>query len=69
MAKPHRESEVVSYNPVSRLPDIDRLEGFRPGGKSLYKRVLVLVRKDDKTMLAAWTYVAGDHLRKQLCND
>ena len=56
-------------DPASRLPDIDRLEGFHPCGRSLYKRVLVLVRKDDKTMLTAWTYVAGDHLRKQLCND
>ena len=25
----------------SRLPCIDRLEGFRPGGSSLYRRVLV----------------------------
>ena len=62
--------ELLCFDdPAARLPDIDRLEGFRPGGKSLYKRVLVLVRKDDKTMLTAWTYVAGDHLRKQLCND
>ena len=69
MAMLRRESAVVSCDPASRLPDIDRLEGFRPGGKSLYKRVLVLVRRDDKTMLTAWAYVAGDHLRKQLCND
>ncbi len=33
--------ELVSFNdPESRLPAIDRLEGFRPGGSSLYRRVL-----------------------------
>lgn len=34
--------ELLTFdNPESRLPAIDRLEGFRPGGSSLYRRVLV----------------------------
>jgi hypothetical protein len=28
-------------DPETRLPPLDRLEGFRPGGRSLYRRVLV----------------------------
>ena len=34
--------EVLTFDdPESRLPAIDRLEGFRPDGPSLYRRVLV----------------------------
>ena len=34
--------ELLSFDdPESRLPAIDRLEGFRPDGPSLYRRVLV----------------------------
>ena len=34
--------ELLTFDdPDSRLPAIDRLEGFRPGGSSLYRRVLV----------------------------
>ena len=34
--------ELLSFDdPEFRLPAIDRLEGFRPGGSSLYRRVLV----------------------------
>ena len=52
-SRPERESaragawgvvygELLTFNdPESRLPSIDRLEGFRPGGLSLYRRVLV----------------------------
>ncbi len=36
--------ELLTFDdPESRLPAIDRLEGFRPGASSLYRRVLVLV--------------------------
>ena len=74
VAQPNRwylvPGELLSFaGPASRLPDIDRLEGFRPGGSSFYKRVLVLARGEHKTMLTAWTYVAGNLLRKQLCNN
>ncbi len=62
--------ELLCFDdPASRLPDIDRLEGFHPSGQSLYRRVLVPVHRDHKTMLTAWTYVVGELLRKQLCND
>ena len=42
-------------DPETRLPAIDRLEGFRPGGRSLYRRVLapVLVKETWRT---AWVY-------------
>ena len=43
-------------DPDSRLPAIDRLEGFRPGGRSLYRRVLVPVLANG-TWRAAWVYV------------
>ncbi len=46
---------LVFDDPEIRLSAIDRLEGFRPGGRSLYRRVLVPVRvKDSYTV--AWTY-------------
>ena len=42
-------------DPDFRLPAIDRLEGFRPGGSSLYRRVLVPVAVSDTHQLA-WVY-------------
>ena len=46
---------LVFDDPETRLPAIDRLEGFRPGGRSLYRRVLVPVwMKETRTV--AWTY-------------
>lgn len=48
-------------DPESRLPAIDRLEGFHPGGSCLYRRVLVPVRANG-TGLPAWLYVVGDRL-------
>lgn len=34
--------ELFTFDdPETRLPSIDRLEGFRPSGRSLYRRVLV----------------------------
>ncbi len=38
-----------------RLPAIDRLEGFRPGGSSLYRRVLVPAAVNGSQELA-WAY-------------
>ena len=46
---------LVFDDPETRLPAIDRLEGFRPGGRSLYRRVLVPVRVKD-SFTVAWTY-------------
>ncbi|MCD6304954.1 MAG: gamma-glutamylcyclotransferase [Deltaproteobacteria bacterium] len=44
-------------DPESRLPAIDRLEGFHPGGPSLYKRVLVPVCSGGRTA-PTWLYTA-----------
>ena len=52
--------EILTFDdPVIRLPAIDRLEGFHPGGPCLYRRVLIPVRANG-TMLPAWLYVVGD---------
>ena len=42
-------------DPQTRLPPIDRLEGFRPAGRSLYRRVLVRATVDGARQLA-WVY-------------
>jgi len=50
------QGELVSYNnPLRDLPPIDRLENFRPGGHSMYLRVLVAARCG-RSVLPAWTY-------------
>ncbi|RCK79241.1 MAG: hypothetical protein OZSIB_0355 [Candidatus Ozemobacter sibiricus] len=50
--------EILTFDdPVIRLPAIDRLEGFHPGGPCLYRRVLVPVQVNG-TVLPAWLYVA-----------
>ena len=46
---------LVFDDPEIRLPAIDRLEGFHPGGRSLYSRVLVPMRVRD-AFTVAWTY-------------
>lgn len=48
--------ELLSFDdPESRLPAIDRLEGFRPDRPSLYRRVLVPARVGGIRALA-WVY-------------
>ena len=48
--------ELLTFDdPEARLPAIDYLEGFRPGGRSLYRRVLVPVVVGDAHQLA-WVY-------------
>ena len=50
--------ELLTFDdPETRLPAIDRLEGFHPGGPCLYRRVLVSARVHG-TVLSAWLYVA-----------
>ncbi len=52
--------ELLTFDdPVIRLPAIDRLEGFHPGGPCLYRRVLVPVRTNG-TEFPGWLYVTGD---------
>ena len=48
--------ELLTFDdPESRLPTIDRLEGFRLGGSSLYRRVLVPATVNGARDLA-WVY-------------
>jgi gamma-glutamylcyclotransferase (GGCT)/AIG2-like uncharacterized protein YtfP len=50
--------ELLAFDdPATRLPSIDRLEGFHPGASCHYRRVLVAVRTKG-TLLPAWLYVA-----------
>ncbi len=52
--------ELLTFDdPENRLPAIDRLEGFHPGGPCLYRRVLVPVCMNRGNRLVAWVYVAG----------
>ncbi len=44
------------------LPPIDRLEGFRPGMPSLYRRALVPILVDSGESVLAWCYVAGEYI-------
>ncbi len=49
--------EILTFDdPETRLSAIDRLEGFYPGGPSLYRRVLVPVYIVGQKLLA-WLYV------------
>ena len=48
--------ELVTFtDPQRDLPPIDRLEGFRLGGHSMYQRVMVAVLCG-RTSIPAWTY-------------
>ncbi len=51
--------ELMTFDdPAERLRAIDRLEGFVPGGPSLYRRVLVpALSEGDANPIAAWAYV------------
>lgn len=58
---PPKAAATKILNPISPirnwhdLPPIDRLEGFRPGGRSMYQRVIVAVLYG-RTSVPAWTY-------------
>ena len=57
--------ELVTFtDPQRDLPPIDRLEGFRPGGHSMYQRVMVAVLVNRKPC-AAWIY-DGSPIRPSL---
>lgn len=58
--------ELLTFeDPLKRLPALDGLEGFRPGEKTLYRRVLISAQVDGETA-PAWAYAverpAGEHL-------
>ncbi|MHB8115588.1 MAG: hypothetical protein ACYDC7_01695 [Acidithiobacillus ferrivorans] len=46
---------VIFIDPQRGLPPIDRLEGLRPGGLSMYQRVMVAATKGS-IACAVWTY-------------
>jgi gamma-glutamylcyclotransferase (GGCT)/AIG2-like uncharacterized protein YtfP len=57
---PIRESQVHGElltfdDPLERLPALDSLEGFRPGEKTLYRRVLIAAWTEVETV-SAWVY-------------
>lgn len=57
--------ELLTFDdPETRLTSIDRLEGFRPGGPSLYRRVLVPVQVN-RSVLSAWLYVGENPISKR----
>lgn len=57
--------ELLTFDdPQTRLPRLDRLEGFRPGAESLYRRVLLPIRRASGSSLAAWAYVEGELARR-----
>ena len=50
------QGELVTFtDPLRYLPPIDRLEGFRPGGQSMYRRVMVAA-ETHSTLCPAWIY-------------
>jgi gamma-glutamylcyclotransferase (GGCT)/AIG2-like uncharacterized protein YtfP len=46
---------VTFTDPQRDLPPIDRLEGFRPGGHSMYQRMMAAMLCG-RTPIPAWTY-------------
>jgi len=51
--------ELLTFDdPETRLPAIDRLEGFHPGGPSLYRRLLVPVCTSGQ-IIPAWVYAGA----------
>jgi len=58
--------ELLAFDdPETRLPAIDRLEGFHPGGPCLYRRVLVPVQVNGAD-LPAWLYVGEEPISGRL---
>jgi gamma-glutamylcyclotransferase (GGCT)/AIG2-like uncharacterized protein YtfP len=61
------EGELITIpDPERTLPPIDRLEGFHPGGESLYLRVLVPVRTSGERVETAWCYATGPATARML---
>jgi gamma-glutamylcyclotransferase (GGCT)/AIG2-like uncharacterized protein YtfP len=55
---PRVSGELFTFDdPEARLPALDRLEGFDPGGPSPYRRVLIPVETSDGAGVLAWAYV------------
>jgi gamma-glutamylcyclotransferase (GGCT)/AIG2-like uncharacterized protein YtfP len=57
---PEAHGQLVSHGwPEAWLPGLDRLEGFSPSGRSMYRRVAVPVMAGGRAV-PAWAYVMGD---------
>ena len=54
---------LIFDDPSTRLPAIDRLEGFHPCGRSLYSRVLVPVHARE-SIVSAWLYIGDTAVRR-----
>ena len=62
----HVYGELLTFDdPENRLPAIDRLEAFHPGGPCLYRRVLAPVQVNGAD-LPAWLYVSEDPISGRL---
>jgi gamma-glutamylcyclotransferase (GGCT)/AIG2-like uncharacterized protein YtfP len=64
---PQVSGELLTFDdPEDRLPALDRLEGFDPGGPSPYRRVLIPAETSGGYGVLAWAYVtegsSGTHL-------
>ena len=61
MEGPRVFGEIFAFDdPESRLPALDRLEGFHPtDASSHYRRVLLPVETNEGSVLLAWAYVVG----------
>jgi len=58
--------ELLTFDdPSTRLPAIDRLEGFHPGGSSMYQRVLVPAFTRE-TVVPVWLYVGDEIIKRRL---
>ncbi len=61
--------ELITFpDPARHLPPLDYLEGFRPGGTSLYQRVLIPTQRGPRLFLV-WVYVLGDSLDGQVLSE
>jgi len=52
-------------DPETRLPAIDRLEGFHPGDSSMYRRVMVAAFTRE-TVVPVWLYVGDEIIKRRL---
>ncbi len=60
------QGELLTFSEAMRLAHLDMLEGFRPPGHCLYRRVLASVRLRDGDWVTAWVYTIGDIERECL---
>jgi len=58
---PRVSGELFTFDdPEDRLPALDRLEGFDPGGPSPYRRMLIPAKTSGGAGVLAWAYVTEE---------